>query len=108
MSFRDDLVKDHLEQKHRASQQPPSYVLMLHMNPDAYNLDLHLCVQHVLLDHLNIGAADTEKAIKGAANSGASVIKPVTKDVGESMMQRVETCMVLLLSTNFKVALELL
>ena len=78
------------------------------MNPDAYDLDLHLNVQHVLMHHMNFGAADTEKAIKGAANSGSAVIKPVTKDVGESLLQRVETCMILLLSTDFKVALELL
>lgn len=108
MSFRDDLIRDYLEQKYAAPQQPPSYVLTLHMNPDAYDLSLHLDVQHVLKHHLNIDAAGTEKAIKKAANSGYAVIKPVTKDVGESLMQRAGECAILTTSLNFKVALELL
>lgn len=108
MSFRDDLVKDFLEQKHKTSQQPPSYVLVLHMNPDAYSLTLHVSVQHVLEHHLNINAPDTEKAIKGAANSGLAVIKHVTKDVGESLLHRANECLVMILSSDFKVALELL
>jgi hypothetical protein len=36
------------------------------------------------------------------------VIKPVTKDVGESLMQRASECLVMVLSSDFKVALELM
>lgn len=89
-------------------RKPPQYVLVLHLNPTAYNLALHVEVQHVLEVHLGLGAADVEKAIKGAANSGMSVIKPVTKDIGESLMQQVNRCLVVQSSRNFKVALELL
>jgi ATP-dependent Clp protease adapter protein ClpS len=106
MSFRDDLIKDYLEQQQKNAAQPPQYALILHMNPDAYDLDLHLDVQHVLEDHMGIDTTEVAKAIKGAANSGHAVIKAVTKDIGESLMLRIRTCTVMFLSRDFKVALE--
>lgn len=107
MAFRDDLIKDHIEQlKEKEGVPPPQYVLVLHMNPAAYCLSLHVSVQHVLEQHMSINAADTEKAIKGAANCGKAVIRPITKDVGESLMQRASECLVMTLSSDFKVALE--
>lgn len=109
MSFRDDLIKDHLEQmRHKEGNPPPQYVLVLHMNPEAYDLSLHVSVQHVLEEHLSISTADAEKAIKGAANSGKAVIRPITKDVGESLMRRASECLVMVMNSDFKVALELM
>jgi len=86
--------------------KPPQYVLVLHLNPDAYDLPLHMCVEHLLLDHLGISAEVADKAIRSAANSGHAVIKPVTKDIGESLLQQANTCRVMQLSRDFKVALE--
>lgn len=97
-----DLIRD----EQRESIKPPSYVLVLHLNPNAYNIHLHLVVQHVLVDHVGLTDAETEKAIKGAANSGFAVIKPVSKDIGESLVQKARSCLVSMLSADFKVAVE--
>lgn len=84
---------------------PPQFALVLHLNPKSGSLTLFQAV-HVLNDHLGISQETSEDIVVKASRSGRAVIKPVSKDVGETLLASVNTCAMLKHSNQFKISLE--
>lgn len=95
------------KQTTRKQVEPPKYVLMLHISASAKQMTIYV-VAHVLHDHLHLPEAEAIQILRKALRDGGkAVIKPVTKDIGESFLADINSCPVHSeMSTEFKITLE--
>jgi ATP-dependent Clp protease adapter protein ClpS len=101
-----DKVRQRQNQEHDAPKLPQQYVIILHVNPDTKNMMIVLAITHVLVDHLGFPRSDVLPIVMAALRSGRRVVKSVTKDVGETMMDQIHECGVAANSSDYKFSLE--
>lgn len=98
------MILDSLKQKQKQLLEPAKWVLMLHMNTHSGIFALS-AAQHVLQDHLGIPRNEAINIVDRAVVQGKHVIKPVTKDVGETMLSEATQCSYSN-SSDFRISLE--
>jgi|SRR6478609_1876463 len=98
------MILDSLKQKQEQLLEPAKWVLMLHMNNHS-GIFAMSAAMHVLRDHLGIPRNEAVNIVSRAVVQGKHVVKPVTKDVGETLLSEAAQCSYSS-SSDFRVSLE--
>lgn len=93
------------QDKKQDQHEPKKWGLVLHMRP-GQDIMLTLMVAHVLCDHVRVSQQECTQVVQRASLIGRALIKTVTRDVGETIMEDVRDCDIAAESTDFKIALE--
>lgn len=99
----DNPVKNNQDQM--KNHPPAQYALVLHMNTAGTFLTAASAL-HVIRDHLGLNNTESIKVVAEALRIGKAVVKPVTKDVGETLLADLNNCSIVALSNDFKISLE--
>jgi ATP-dependent Clp protease adapter protein ClpS len=83
-------VKKTTEEK--KPEMPPQYVIVLHANTQCRNLLTTMKLAHILMAHLSFLASEAKPIVLKALQDGHAVVKPCTKDVGETLMSLIHEC----------------
>lgn len=73
-------------------EMPPQYVIMLHANPASRDILTTMAIAHILMHHLNMSLTEAKPIVTLALRVGRAVVKPCTKDVGETLMGLINEC----------------
>lgn len=91
MQIEIDGVKQNQREEQR--QAPPQFAIVAHATPAATrSLVASLSFLHVLVGHLSVPKAEAHQVLMTAASKGRAVVKPVTKDVGETLLADLNEC----------------
>jgi ATP-dependent Clp protease adapter protein ClpS len=95
--------RHHTTREERKTEPPKKYALVLHAKPgDGIALNLAL---HVLTDHANVDDETAEEAVETAYKAGKAIVKPITKDIGDSIVAQCQRCRLAVLG-EFKISCE--
>lgn len=85
-------------------RQPKQYALVMHMTHRT-EIAVHIAI-HILQVHLQLGEHQCYDIITRAGLERKSVVKPCTKDVGETLLAEINKCVVHAHFDDVKLTLE--